>query len=107
MKRQAIAVLVGTAFALPVFANDEIDAGNLPQPVAAAKTRAQVQQALVAARASGDWRVNSTLGTVSRLAAPAQLGGKSRGQVRAELEQAVRNGERVANWEVGTPVGQL
>ena len=107
MKRQAIAVLLGSALALPAFANDEIDAGNLPQPVPAAKSRAQVQQELAAARASGDWRVNSTLGTVSQPAAVSYRAGKSRLQVRAELEQAFANGGRIANWETGDTVGHL
>jgi len=107
MKRQVIAVLLGTAFALPAFANNEIDAGNLPQPVPAAKTRAQVYQELVAARASGDWLVNSRLGTVSRIATAAPKAGKSREQVRDELEQADRDGEHIAYGELGDTASHL
>jgi Domain of unknown function (DUF4148) len=107
MKRQAIAVLLGAAFALPAFANNEIDAGNLPQPVPAVKTRDQVIQELAAARSSGDWLVNSRLGTVSRPAAPTYAAGKSRTQVRAELERADRDGKHVAYGELGDTASHL
>jgi hypothetical protein len=30
MKRQVVTVLIGSLFALPALANNEIDAGNLP-----------------------------------------------------------------------------
>jgi Domain of unknown function (DUF4148) len=102
MKRQVIAVVLGSLFALPAFANYEIDAGNLPQAVASTKSRAQVGQELIAAKQSGNWMVNAQLGTVSGKSAPVQFAGKSRNEVRAELEQAYRSGEMIANAELGT-----
>lgn len=107
MKRQVIAVLLGSLFALPAFANDEIDAGNLPKDVALTKTRAQVYADIVAARKSGNWMVNSRLGTVAGHSAPAQVAGKSRREVRAELEQAHAAGDYVVNAELGTTASQL
>ena len=107
MKRQVIAVLLGSLFALPAFANDEIDAGTLPKDVALTKTRAQVYAEIVAARQSANWMVNSTLGTVSGHAAPTQVAGKSRSEVRAELERARAAGDYVVNAELGTTANQL
>ena len=107
MKRQVFAVLVGSLFALPAFANNEIDAGNLPTPVAATKSRAQVYGEIVAAQRSGDWRVNSMLGTVAPLAKPVQLAGKSRAEVRSEVAQARASGEYIVNAELGTTANQL
>jgi len=107
MKRQVVAVLAGSLVALPAFANNEIDAGNLPAPVAATKSRAQVYDEIVAAQRSGDWRVNQNLGTVSLPAGPTQFAGKSRDEVRAELEQARRSGNYVVNAELGTTANQL
>jgi hypothetical protein len=45
--------------------------------------------------------INSKLGTVSRQVT-AQSTGKSREQVRSELEQAYRSGDMIANAELGT-----
>jgi len=101
MKRQVVAVLIGSLFALPALANNEIDAGNLttqPYPI---KTRAQVRADLVAAQQSGNWMINSSLGTVSRQATMQSGGGKSRGEVRSELERAFQDGEMIANSELG------
>ena len=103
MKRQVVAVLLGSLFALPAFANFEMYGnGTEPQAAASTKSRAQVGQELLAAKRSNDWMVNSELGTVSRPAAPAKAAGKSRDEVRAELEQAYRAGEMIANAELGT-----
>jgi hypothetical protein len=112
MKRQAFAVLLGSLFALPALANNEItnyeiDAGSLPAAVATAKSRAQVSDELAAARHSGNWTVNSRLGTVSALATPAQFEGKSRQDVRAELAQSHAAGDYVVNAELGTTASQL
>jgi hypothetical protein len=107
MKHQIVAVLVGSAVALPAFANNEIDAGNLPAPVASSKSRAQVHDEIVAAQRSGDWRVNSRLGTVNPLARPAQFAGKSRAEVRAEVAQAQAAGDYIVNAELGTTANQL
>jgi hypothetical protein len=102
MKRQVIAVVLGSLFALPALANNEIDAGNLPQDVVSTKSRAQVGEEMIAAKQSGNWMVNAELGTQSKLSGPAQFAGKSTGEVRAELEQAFRAGEMIVNAELGT-----
>lgn len=107
MKRQAVAVLLGSLFALPAFANNEIDAGNLPAPVAATKSRAQVHDEIVAAQRSGDWRVNQNLGTVSLAAKPVQYAGKSRAEVRSEVAEARASGDYIVNAELGTNANQL
>jgi len=107
MKRQVIAVLVGGLFALPAFANNEIDAGYPTFAPVASKSRAEVRAELIAAKRSGNWMVNAELGTQSRPAAPAQLTGKSRAEVRNEVAQALRSGDYVVNAELGTTANQL
>ena len=107
MKRQVLIAAIGALFALPAFANYEIDAGYPPIPHATGKSSAQVRQELVDAKQSGYWPVNAELGTVSRPAQATVIAGKSRGQVRAELERAYRDGEIVANAELGTTIGHL
>ena len=100
MKRQVITLVLGTVFALPAFANNEIDAGSLPQDVVSTKSRAQVGEELLAAKHSGNWMVNAELGTQSRPTAAAKFDGKSKGEVRAELEQAYRTGEMIVRGEI-------
>lgn len=107
MKRQVIAIVLGSALALPAFANNEIDAGNLPQPVAATKSAEQVRAELLAAKRTNDWRVNAALGTQNDLRVPAVVVGKSRAQVRSEVAQARAAGDYIANAELGTTAGQL
>ena len=102
MKRQVVAVLLGSLFALPAAANNEIDAGNLPMPPYPIKTQAQVHAELVAAQQSGNWMINSRLGTVSRQITVQSGSGKSRDEVRSELEQAFRDGDMIANSELGS-----
>ena len=106
MKRQLIAVVLGSLIALPAFANNEIDAGNLPQPMASSKSTNQVHAELVQAQRTGNVVVNAELGTV---AAPAQRGGKTRAAVLEELMQAYRAGEcpvHIVNAEIGTTAKQ-
>ena len=105
MKRQVIAIVVGGLFALPVVANNEIDAGNLPQPIAATKTLEQVRIELVAAQRAGQVIDNAELGTMVR--EPVRLAGKSREQVRAELIAAQRSGDFVVNAELGLTARQM
>lgn len=107
MKRQVIAVILGSAVALPAFANNEIDAGNLPQPVAATKSVEQVRAEIVAAKRTNDWRVNAALGTQNQPSVPALTVGKSRAQVRSEVAQARAAGDYIANAELGTTARQL
>jgi len=110
MKRQVLAALLASAFALPALAapaNYEIDAGYPPIPHATGASAGQVRQELLAAKESGNWPVNAELGTVSRPAQPTAVAGKSRSQVRAELEQAYRSGDMIANAELGTTFNHL
>lgn len=106
MKRQLIAVVLGSLIALPAFANNEIDPGNMSAVVTVAKSREQVQAEFLDAQRSGNWVVNAELGTV---AAPAQRGGKTRAAVLEELMQAYRAGEcpvHIVNAEIGTTAKQ-
>lgn len=107
MKRQVIAIALGSLFALPAFANNEIDAGNLPQAVAASKSAEQVRAELLAAKRTNDWRVNAELGTQNKPVAAALTVGKSRAQVRAEVAQSRAAGEYIVNAELGTTAQQL
>jgi len=107
MKRQVIAIALGSLFALPAFANYEIDAGNLPQPVASGKSAEQVRAELLAAKQSGNWMVNAELGTQSRVAAPVLVAGKTRTEVRAEVAQSRAVGDYIVNAELGTTARQL
>ena len=107
MKRQVIAVLVGGLFALPAFANNEIDAGYPAFAPASSKSRAEVGAELLAAKRSGNWMVNAELGTQSKASAPVQVAGKSRSEVRDEVAQAFRSGDYIVNAELGTTANQL
>jgi len=107
MKRQVLAVVVGSLFALPAFANNEIDAGNLPQPMAPSKSTEQVRAELVQAQRAGEVIVNAELGTTAKQGAPMQHAAKSREEVRAELEQAYRSGDMILNAELGTTANRL
>ncbi len=104
MKRQLLAVAIGGLFALPAFANNEIDAGNLPPNVTPSKTRAQVRAELVAAQRSGDWIVNAELGNTAR---STSTGGKTRETVLTELTLALASGDYIVNAELGTKANQL
>jgi hypothetical protein len=106
MKRQVIAVALGSLFALPAFANNEINAGYAAPVAVSAKSRADVHAELIAAKHSGNWMVNAELGTRSVLSA-AQLTSKTRAQVLAEVEQARRSGNYIVNAELGTKANQL
>lgn len=108
MKRQVIAVVLGSLFALPAFANfEQYGNGVEPQAAASSKSKAQVRDEIIAAKHSRNWMVNAELGTVNLPAAPSSFAGKSREDVRAELEQAYRSGGLIANAELGTTFAQL
>jgi hypothetical protein len=77
----------------------ETPSRHSPEDAVSVKTRAQVGEELAAAQQSGNWMINSKLGTVSRQIT-AQSTGKSREQVRSELEQAYRGGGAFANAEL-------
>jgi hypothetical protein len=85
MKRQIIAVAIGSLFALPAFADGEI--GFDFRTVAKAEssnTRAQVQAELVAAQHAGELAVD---GEIGQLYARTDSG-KTRAQVVSELMAA-------------------
>jgi hypothetical protein len=104
MKHQVIAVALGSLFALPAFANNEINAGTAAPAAVSAKSRADVHAELIAAQRAGDVVVNAELGTTAK---PMHAEGKSRSQVLAEVEQARRSGNYIVNAELGTQAGQL
>ena len=108
MKRQVLAVLLGSLFAVPAFANYEMFGNGIePQATAAAKSRDEVRAEMIAAKRQGNWMFNAELGTQSRPATSTVTVGKSRDEVRAELEQAYRSGDMIANAELGTTFAQL
>ena len=81
MKRQLIAIALGSAFALPALANNEIDAGA-PGTVFSSDMSAQVF-------------VNAEQGYARK---PMMVAGKTREQVRAEAAQR----PVILNAELGT-----
>lgn len=89
MKRQLIAIALGSAFALPALANNEIDAG------APGSTYGSNMAELVFVNDEQGWEHK-----------PMQVAGKSREQVRAEVAEAQRSGEFVINAELGTTANQ-
>jgi hypothetical protein len=91
MKRQVIAIALGSLVALPAFANNEIDAGYAPQAQAAAQRGYEVF-------------VNAEQG-YERAATTAA--GKSRDEVVNEAVQARRSGNFILNAELGTTASQL
>jgi hypothetical protein len=104
MKRQVIAVALGSLFALPAFANNEINAGYAAPVAVSAKSRADVRAELIAAQRAGDVVVNGELGTTAK---STHTAGKTRAQVIAEVEQARRSGNYIVNAELGTKASQL
>ena len=105
MKRHVIAVAVGSILAVPAFANNEIDAGNLPPDVATTMSREQVNLELVAAQRAGHVIDNAELGTWVK--SPVQFAGKSRDDVYAELVSAQRSGDMIANGELGLTAREM
>ncbi|MGH8707841.1 MAG: DUF4148 domain-containing protein [Burkholderiales bacterium] len=95
MKRQILAVAIGSLFALPAFADGEI--GYDFRTVAKAessKTRAQVQAELVAAQATRGY-VDGEIGSTVN----ATVSNKSRAEVMAEIDS-----QRAADGEIGSPL---
>jgi len=91
MKRQLIALAVGSLIAVPALANSEIDAGNV-SPTTFVNDHA------------GSMLVNAEQGYVAN---SIQDGGKSRAEVQAEVVQARRSGDYIVNAELGTTANQL
>jgi uncharacterized BrkB/YihY/UPF0761 family membrane protein len=99
MKRQIIAVAIGSLFALPAFADGEI--GFDFRTVAKAessKSVAQVRAELVAAQRAGGYAVDGEIGSV--WSASAMGDGKSRAQVMAELT-AAQDDDTFVDGEIG------
>jgi hypothetical protein len=105
MKRQLIAIAAGSLLALPVLANNEIDAGNLPKNVTPSMTTEQVRAELIAAQRAGHVIVNAELGTWAKT--PMPLSHKTRAQVLAELIAAQRAGNVIINAELGLTARQM
>jgi hypothetical protein len=91
MKRQVIAVALGSLVALPALANNEIDAGYTPPAQVSTLSAAQVF-------------VNAEQGHVFVTDSAAA---KSRAEVVSEVTQARRSGDYIANAELGTKANQL
>jgi hypothetical protein len=91
MKRQVIAVALGSLFALPAFANNEIDAGYTPPAQVSTLSAEQVF-------------VNAEQGHVF-VADP--VAAKSRAEVVSEVTQARRSGDYIVNAELGIKASQL
>ncbi len=114
MKRQLIAIAMGSLFALPAFADGEIgfDFRTRVAPESTL-TRDQVRAELVAAYRAGTLVVNGETGKTARemfpnlYPAPTVLAGKSREQVRAELVAAYHAGNFVIDGETGKLAHQM
>jgi len=104
MKRQILAVAVGSLFALPALANNEIDPGYHAPMAVSAKTVEQVRAELVSAQRAGKVIVNGELGTTAKW---MQSAGRTRAEVVAEVAQARRSGNYIVNAELGTKASQL
>ncbi len=113
MKRQLIALALGSLFALPAFANAEIDYPPQAATTVPAETVAQVRNELIAAQRAGNIVVNAETGEKANQLDPSAyparstLASKTRTEVLAELVQATRSGNIVANAETGKKVNQL
>lgn len=107
MKRQIIAVAIGSLFALPAFADGEIGYDlRTVTPAQSSKTPAQVQSELVAAQRAGDVVVDGEIGTLAKQNV-SMASGKSRADVRAEVVQAYRSGYFNIDGELGSATNQL
>lgn len=91
MKREILAVAIGSFIALPALANNEIDTGYNPP---AQVSTLSAQQVFVNAEQGYERKATS-------------VAGKTRDDVRAEVVQARRSGDYIANAELGTKAGQL
>jgi predicted RNase H-like HicB family nuclease len=90
------------------------------QPVVAGKTRAEVKAELAEAIRNGDMVADGETGLTFREMAPARYAtanaqavektaavGKTRAEVKAELAEAIRNGDMVADGQTGLTYKQL
>jgi hypothetical protein len=91
MKRQILAVALGSLFALPALANNEIDAGYESQP------QPSVQRSI-------EMFIDAEQGYALQT---ATVDGKTREEVRAEVVQSRLTGDYIVNAELGTKAAQL
>jgi len=91
MKRQILAIALGSLFALPALANNEIDAGYEPQP------QPSVQRSI-------ELFIDAEQGYALQT---ATADGKTREEVRAEVVQSRLAGDYIVNAELGTKATQL
>lgn len=114
MKRQLIALAVGSLLALPAFADGEIgyEFWTRVAPESTV-TRDQVRAELVAAYRAGTLVLNGESGKTARemfpnhYPAPTVVAGKTREQVRAELVAAYHAGNIVLDGETGKLANQM
>jgi len=100
MKRQIIAVALGSLFALPAFADGEIGFEYWKAPMAeSSMTRAEVVAELVAAQRAGHVVVDGEIGTLQSASLPQD--GKTRAQVIAELFAEYSAGNLAVDGETG------
>ena len=90
MKRQVLAVALGTVFALPALANNEIGTGYVSQP------QPTMQRSI-------EMFIDAEQGYALQAAAEQ----KSRAEVVTEVTKARSTGDYVANAELGTKASQL
>ena len=90
MKRQVLAVALGTVFALPALANNEISTGYVSQP------QPTMQRSI-------EMFIDAEQGYALQAAAE----GKSRAEVVAEVTKARSTGDYIVNAELGTKASQL
>lgn len=88
----------------------ELYPGSYPAPAAAAAipvSRGQVKAELQDARSQGTTAIISEGGMTSGDESPKMAMGKTRAQVRAELAEAIRTGNMIANGESGLMLNQV
>ena len=90
MKRQVLAVALGTVFALPALANNEISTGYVSQP------QPTMQRSI-------EMFIDAEQGYALQAAAE----GKSRAEVVAEVTKARSTGDYIVNAELGTKASRL
>ncbi|HEU4646540.1 MAG TPA: hypothetical protein VFS80_13350 [Burkholderiales bacterium] len=91
MKREILALAIGSFIALPALANNEIDAGYNPP---AQRSTLSAEQVFVNAEQGYVFAAKSSTD-------------KSRAEVVAEVAQARRSGDYIVNAELGTKASQL
>jgi hypothetical protein len=103
MKRQILAVALGSLFALPAFADGEIGLEYWKAPMAeSSKTRAEVVAEVVAAQRAGDVVLDGEIGTLQSASLPQA--GKTRAEVVAELIRDRSNTDFTVDGETGSRI---